>query len=229
METSLNILDFVEDLNECGSKSLCFCEQLKLVELVNYQIDNKPFEEAAVVVKCILKFLSNSELSNRIQLDKIWNFVFQSDMITSECKNLLTKLDPKHLENLIKKVLEENTVHISYNESYVNLLNILTTSESFQFFSKVMVKIIMKDDTDHINQKFLSSFLKNLKEKVGQSAFYKLYDQSIQSFVIILENIDGAKSEFLEDKLKELKSNDRTNFNVLVTHYPEMLYTVDLE
>lgn len=226
-EGRTNLLDLVMDLSENSHRNLCSCEQLQLVNLANFLIANKPTNKSAPAVECILKYLSKCELSERHQLDKVWKFVYQLE--TSPSQNLLLKIDPLYLEDLTGKVLEEDSVDIAYDESYIDLLNILLKSaDSFQSFSSFMAERIANDNfVSPINQKILGRILTNIKQKLTKPAFYNLYEKSIKSFVILLDNLKGAKSETLEEKLKALKKDDRMKFYVLVTHYPELLYLVE--
>ena len=172
-------------------------------------------------------FLSKSRCSKRHQLDKIWKFVYQLE--SSPSQNLLMKIDPTYLEDLIRNVLEKNLVDICYDESYIYLLKILIKStENFQFFSNFMAERILKDNfVNSINQKILSSFLKNIRQKLTKLEFYNLYEKSIRSFVIILVNFQGETSETLEEKLRVLKKDDCMKFYLLVSHYPEIMYLVE--
>ena len=227
-ETRINLLDLVNDINESSlNRDLCYCEELRLVNLANFLIDNKPINKSTPIVESILMFLSKSRCSKRHQLDKIWKFVYQLE--SSPSQNLLMKIDPTYLEDLIRNVLEKNLVDICYDESYIYLLKILIKStENFQFFSNFMAERILKDNfVNSINQKILSSFLKNIRQKLTKLEFYNLYEKSIRSFVIILVNFQGETSETLEEKLRVLKKDDCMKFYLLVSHYPEIMYLVE--
>lgn len=144
---------------------------------------------------------------------------------------------PEFLIELLRTNILEKICHSSFDESDLMLVKIDLNYQkilrlcqlyknAFQLTYTVIAKKMIKVNTAVV-QKFLTTFLNDVKSAMKISEFPHHYEDELINYVLIF-NECKVEDEWIARKFtNKLKESNYLHYFILVTHFPNFLYFLD--
>lgn len=171
--------------------------------------------------------------------DKLFHFVYSfsvsvDNQLPFTIQEQLIDVYPEFLTELLQTNILEKICHSSFDESDLMLVKIDLNYQkilrlcqlyknAFQLTYTVIAKKMIQVNTAAV-QKFLTTFLNDVKGAMKLSEFPHHYEDELINYVLIFNECKVEDEWIARHFTNKLKESNYLHYFILVTHFPNFLY-----